>query len=617
VLGPIRQGAPSDSTIRKAEILSSATHSASAASDTTGSASDTSEPASDTAGSASDTAKPAQAGASAAEVSPPVDDWRQRVRRTVGWSTGVLAVAGVLAAMTLPYQLEFVVPVAFARIPLEAILAAALLLVLPRRFRTPVAAALGALLGILVVLKVADMGFFSVLGRPFDPVMDWGLLADGYRFLDASYGRAAAVGAAVGAALLTVAVLVLAVLAVRRVARLLADRRRVAGGTVGALAAGWLVFALLGTTVAVYDNGTVSFGLPVADRATARLAYDHTLQVSASLQDRREFAELAAVDAFRDVPGDELLTALRGKDVLLAFVESYGRDAVTAPEFAPLISDLLDEGSQRLAAQGYGSRSAFLTSSTIGGSSWLAHATTLSGLWVDNDQRYRSLTVSDRLTLTRAFGDAGWRVSGFFPAHTRAWPEGAIFGYDQVYDSRNLGYEGDRFAFASIPDQYVLSAFDRLERQASDQPVMAEVALLSSHAPWTPVPQLVDWDAMGDGSILDREVMAGDQATRAAPDGLREDYPKAVAYSLSSIISYIESEGDDDLVVVFLGDHQPAPVVTGPNASRDVPITIVTRDQAVLDRVAGWNWQEGLRPDAQAPVWPMDAFRDRFLTAFE
>jgi hypothetical protein len=303
-------------------------------------------------------------------------------------------------------------------------------------------------------------------------VMDWGLLADGYRFLDASYGRAAAVGAAVGAALLTVAVLVLAVLAVRRVARLLADRRRVAGGTVGALAAGWLVFALLGTTVAVYDNGTVSFGLPVADRATARLAYDHTLQVSASLQDRREFAELAAVDAFRDVPGDELLTALRGKDVLLAFVESYGRDAVTAPEFAPLISDLLDEGSQRLAAQGYGSRSAFLTSSTIGGSSWLAHATTLSGLWVDNDQRYRSLTVSDRLTLTRAFGDAGWRVSGFFPAHTRAWPEGAIFGYDQVYDSRNLGYEGDRFAFASIPDQYVLSAFDRLERQASDQPVM-------------------------------------------------------------------------------------------------------------------------------------------------
>ena len=69
-------------------------------------------------------------------------------------------------------------------------------------------------------------------------------------------------------------------------------------------------------------------------------------------------------------------------------------------------------------------------------------------------------------------------------------------------------------------------------------------------------------------------------------------------------------------MLVFLGDHQPAPIVTGPNASRDVPITVVARDPAVLDRVAGWGWQDGLRPGPDAPVWPMDTFRDRFLTAF-
>ncbi|MDG4764317.1 sulfatase [Solwaraspora sp. WMMD406] len=550
------------------------------------------------------------------EPTPPGGGWRPRVRRTAGWAASVLAVAGVLAALTLPYQVEFVVPQVFARIPLEAVLAGAVLLVLPHRVRVPVAAALGVVLGVLTVFKVADMGFFSVLGRPFDPVMDVGLLADAYRFVDASYGRPAAVAAAVGAALLTVAVLVLAVLAVLRVARLLAERRRVGGGVVGALAAGWLAFALLGTTVTVYDNGTLTFALPVADRATARLAYDHTLQVSASLHDRHEFAEVAEVDAFRDVPGDELLTALRGKDVLLAFVESYGRDSVTAPEFAPYVADVLDDGTRRLSAQGYGSRSAFLTSSTVGGSSWLAHASTLSGLWVDNQQRYRSLVASDRLTLTRAFGDAGWRVSGFFPGNSRAWPEGSFFGYDQVYDSRNMGYAGDKFTFASIPDQYVLSAFDRFEREATDGPVMAEVALLSSHAPWTPIPQLVNWNTVRDGSVFDRTAMAVGQADRSAEDGLREDYPKAIGYSLSTIISYLESQDDDDLVLVFLGDHQPAPVVTGPGASHDVPITIVTRDQAVLDQIAGWDWPDGLRPDPQAPVWPMDSFRDRFLTAF-
>ena len=67
---------------------------------------------------------------------------------------------------------------------------------------------------------------------------------------------------------------------------------------------------------------------------------------------------------------------------------------------------------------------------------------------------------------------------------------------------------------------------------------------------------------------------------------------------------------------IFLGDHQPSPIVTGQGASRDVPITIVTRDRSVLDRIAQWGWQEGLKPDAQAPVWRMDTFRDRFLTAF-
>jgi hypothetical protein len=47
-----------------------------------------------------------------------------------------------------------------------------------------------------------------------------------------------------------------------------------------------------------------------------------------------------------------------------------------------------------------------------------------------------------------------------------------------------------------------------------------------------------------------------------------------------------------------------------------VPVTVVARDPAVLDRIAGWGWQDGLRPSPQAPIWRMDIFRDRFLTAF-
>ena len=37
---------------------------------------------------------------------------------------------------------------------------------------------------------------------------------------------------------------------------------------------------------------------------------------------------------------------------------------------------------------------------------------------------------------------------------------------------------------------------------------------------------------------------------------------------------------------------------------------------AVLNRIAPWNWTPGLKPAANAPVWRMDAFRDKFLSAF-
>jgi len=50
--------------------------------------------------------------------------------------------------------------------------------------------------------------------------------------------------------------------------------------------------------------------------------------VRAGLNDREAFAKEAAVDAFRDTPPSELLTSLHGKDVLISFVESYGKNAL-------------------------------------------------------------------------------------------------------------------------------------------------------------------------------------------------------------------------------------------------------------------------------------------------
>jgi hypothetical protein len=47
-----------------------------------------------------------------------------------------------------------------------------------------------------------------------------------------------------------------------------------------------------------------------------------------------------------------------------------------------------------------------------------------------------------------------------------------------------------------------------------------------------------------------------------------------------------------------------------------VPVSIIAHDPRVIDRIAGWGWDDGMLPGPQARVWPMEAFRDRFLTAF-
>ncbi|RST10175.1 sulfatase [Streptomyces sp. WAC05374] len=511
----------------------------------------------------------------------------------------------------MPDRVERLTPGTFARIPVEAIAGAALLLLLRPRARRAVAVAAGAFLGLLTLLNVLDMGFRSVLARPFDPVLDWVLLDDAEAFLSDSVGPAGATAAVIAAGLLVVVVLVLMALSVLRLSHVVVRHSDVTTRTTLVAGTAWVACAALGAQVS---------GAAVASQGAADVVRNRVQQVRAGMADREAFAEESAVDAFRGTPGDRLLTGLRGKDVLFVFIESYGRNAIEDPATAPGLGAVLADGERRLGAAGFASRSAFLTSPTTGGGSWLAHSTFLSGLWIDNQRRYRDLTSSDRLTLTGAFRRSGaWRTVGIMPGVTRAWPEGRFFGLDHVYDSRDLGYRGPKFSWTPVPDQFSLAAFERLEHgRPGHGPLMAEIVLTSSHNPWAPVPTMLDWDALGDGSVYEAVKRAGKDPKEVwkDPARVREEYRRAIAYSLDSLISYVEKYGDDDTVLVFLGDHQPVPAVTRDRHGRDVPVTVVARDPAVLDRISDWGWQRGLRPAPDAPVWRMDAFRDRFLTAY-
>ena len=147
---------------------------------------------------------------------------------------------------------------------------------------------------------------------------------------------------------------------------------------------------------------------------------------------------------------------------------------------------------------------------------------------------------------------------------------------------------------------------------------MAEIDLTSSHGPWAPLPTTVDQASLGDGSVF--AGIRRDAVTAKELWSNRADVPAAyrtsIAYSLTSLLSFVRQHADDDLVLVVLGDHQPSTIVSGFGGDRDVPVTVIARDPAVLERISGWGWQGGLRPHADAPVWPMESFRDRFLSAY-
>jgi phosphatidylglycerophosphate synthase len=544
------------------------------------------------------------------------DEHPVRVRPAVAAVVTVTAATLVLVALLTPGDFALLTPLTWLRVPLEVIVGLAVAAVLPARVRRWAAWIGGIVLGLLLVLTLFDIGFSVSLARPFDPVRDAVLLGNAYDFVAGTSGPAVGVLVAVLAAVLAVVLVVATGGAVARLARIAGARRSASVRLAAVLAVAWAV-AWAGTAQLVPN-------MPLASRDTSIRTVERAEAVGTGVRDQAAFASEASVDAYRDVPGEQLLTALRGRDVVVAVVESYGMSVLEDPAMSGPVRAVLADGERSLGALGYEARSGVLTSPVAGGGSWLAHATLLSGLWIDGEQRHRSLVASDRLTLPRAFQEAGWRSVAVAPGTTQAWPEASFFGYDQAYGAADLGYRGPRYSWSTMPDQYALAAFDRLEYGRADRPpLMAEIALTSSHGPWFPLPRTVPWEAVGDGSVFapaDGPQRTFESIFTTPAEQVREEFRRSIEYSLETVVAWIGHVTPRDPerapVLVVLGDHEPYPMITGPDAGRDVPISIVSRDPAVLDRIASWGWSDGLAPDPDAPVWRMDAFRDRFLEAY-
>ena len=536
---------------------------------------------------------------------------RGRPRTILAAVLTILALLLVWAALVAPDRSSALTPAAFVRVPLEGLVLIVLAVILPATARRILAGLVGPVLALLVILKILDIVFFSILARPFDLIGDAGNAGISLETMRAALGDTEANILVVAGVMLAVALLVLITLAMFRLMRLAAANRRRSLRAVTALGAVSLLCSVSGMQLLSHT--------PIAAISSSGLLVHEVGAVEADIHDQSVFANLIRQDRFRNTPGARLLTGLRGKDVLLVFVESYGKVSVQGSSFSPAIDALLNNGTQKLRTAGVSARSAFVDAPGFGGISWLAHSTLQSGVWANSQRRYNQLVSSDRFTLSDAFARAGWRTISFAPADDRAWPEGSSFyHYDKLYDRRDIGYRGPTFTYAPMPDQYMYAALQRLELSKTHRrPLFAEVDTVSSHAPWNRIPQQIPWSEVGNGSVFNRIPMWREpDSVWWHPKPTKAAYARSLEYSLNVLISFVQHHANKNLVLVVLGDEQPLPIVSGQNASHDVPISIIARDPSVMKRIKGWGWQSGLLPSPHAPVWPMSALRDRFLSAY-
>ncbi len=496
-------------------------------------------------------------------------------------------------------------------IALEACLVVGLLALLPRRrWSTALAIVTAFALVFVSLLAFADAAARHSLARPLNLYLDLTLLSAVYNLLTGTLGATIAaliaLGSMLGASLL---IWFLAYLLVP-----VETHQRRSAKQVVAIAL--IVVFFLGI-------GPLRNRMPVLAQRMALPAVQITTEqaqhFARMLNERERFAaELAAAPSYAGLPG--LLRQLHDRDVVLAFVESYGVSALYDSRYARVVLPRLHDLAQRMADIGLHLATGALVAPSQGGQSWFAHESLSSGIWLDNQLRYDLLLASGRETLVDDFRRAGHRTVALMPAITLAWPEGDRLGYDQILARRDIDYAGPPLNWVTMPDQFTWSFLEHSVRAADDdRPLFANVGLISSHAPWTPIlPVLDDWDSIGNGSIFARWENAGERPEDLWMDTerVRQHYALSVDYAINAMIGYAERYVDARTLLIVLGDHQPAPLITGDDASRAVPVHVISGDRTLVQPFLDLGFKAGALPDSARPVLRMDAFRDWFVRAF-
>ncbi|QEA39367.1 alkaline phosphatase [Pistricoccus aurantiacus] len=492
-------------------------------------------------------------------------------------------------------------------VPLDVLLVLGLLILLPpRRWLTALTA---LLLTIGLVLLIARQAVWQILGRPLNLLLDAPLLKALEQLLRSN----------LGAPLAWLLILIVSVLALLLVWGLASQLGRLSCrralqpvqwamsgiALLGAIALGIGGWSMLGQEKSVKQ----AYAMPLANTLT-----NQTRLALKTLDQRRRFLAHLEKSGLSVAP----LPGLAGKDVLLVFIESYGMSLYDDPASAERLEAVLRQMAPRLAGAGVETVSGRLRSPIRGGQSWLAHASVLSGITIDNDLDYRLLREHFSGSLVQDLAASGHQTLAVLPAITQPWPEGRVYGFDHLQVAKDIPYRGPALNWVTMPDQYTLTDFQRRLREPAEAPLFVHMALISSHAPWTPILPVLSWSAIDDGGVFDAWAQAGElpEALWRDMDRVREHYAQAVAYSLEVTLQWATRYLGEDALLMVMGDHPAAPLIVGEEASPDVPVHLFSQDPALLAPFHALGFQAGLTPRSGEDSSPMSAWRGILRDAF-
>ncbi len=283
-------------------------------------------------------------------------------------------------------------------------------------------------------------------------------------------------------------------------------------------------------------------------------------------------------------PAQEGPDGARAADVVLLFAESYGAVAQDDPSLSAALGPARERLQAAIDASGRRVLSARVRAATFGGASWLSHASLLSGLPITDPARHQLLLASERPTLVSHFARHGYRTVGWMPGIKRPWPEGAFYGFERFADDARLGYRGPDIGYWRIPDQVAMALLHAQELSApasARRPVFAVFPTVSTHAPFQPLPALLDEPL--------RPPPRG--ASGQSPDA---GYAASLRYQFDWLAHHLERTAGAAQLLIVVGDHQPPGGLAGREAPWDVPVHVITSDPALARRFQALGFQPGL-----------------------